>query len=88
MGKKIDSCDNLQSIENNKSSLAKDLYNRVFNFLVKVLNRNITGNDIDIDETIKNKERYSIGLLDIFGFEFFTINGFEQFFINFANEKL
>lgn len=66
--------------ENIRDALAKDLFNNVFNWIVKKLN---------ISLLPQNKEKYtSIGLLDIFGFEDFAVNSIEQFCINYTNEKL
>eukprot|EP00927_Polykrikos_kofoidii_P057537 TRINITY_DN5167_c0_g1_i1.p1 TRINITY_DN5167_c0_g1~~TRINITY_DN5167_c0_g1_i1.p1 ORF type:complete len:1365 (-),score=320.45 TRINITY_DN5167_c0_g1_i1:45-4139(-) len=63
-----------------RDALAKELYARVFDWLVV----QICG-----ATAAKGEERsHFVGLLDIFGFESFAINRFEQLCINFANEKL
>uniref|UniRef100_A0A8C3GAH8 Osteoclast-stimulating factor 1 n=1 Tax=Cyclopterus lumpus TaxID=8103 RepID=A0A8C3GAH8_CYCLU len=61
-----------------RDALAKALYARLFNYLVEAINKAIQ----------KPHEEFSIGVLDIYGFEIFQKNGFEQFCINFVNEKL
>ncbi|XP_043675686.1 unconventional myosin-Ie-like [Vespula pensylvanica] len=61
-----------------RDALAKDVYTRLFDHLVKKVNSAM--------ET--NADSYEIGILDIYGFEIFEKNGFEQFCINFVNEKL
>nr|XP_057908698.1 myosin IEb isoform X2 [Doryrhamphus excisus] len=61
-----------------RDALSKALYSRLFDFLVDCVNRAMQ----------KDQEELNIGVLDIYGFEIFQQNGFEQFCINFVNEKL
>ncbi|XP_065183961.1 unconventional myosin-Ia-like [Sycon ciliatum] len=63
-----------------RDALAKALYGRMFNWLVHRVN-----NSIKVTAAGKRK---SIGVLDIYGFEIFKLNSFEQFIINYCNEKL
>ncbi|CAD8157004.1 unnamed protein product [Paramecium pentaurelia] len=62
-----------------RDSLAKDIYDRLFNWLVIQLNKVLKP---------KVESKTSVGLLDIYGFEVFDKNGFEQIMINYTNEKL
>eukprot|EP00054_Salpingoeca_dolichothecata_P027671 m.204047 g.204047 ORF g.204047 m.204047 type:complete len:1201 (+) comp26016_c2_seq1:100-3702(+) len=64
-----------------RDALAKALYGRFFSWLVQQIN-GLLMPDAHADA------RLSIGLLDIFGFENFQKNSFEQFCINLANEQL
>lgn len=55
------------------------LYANIFRWILEKINARIRGGE---DKFV------FVGVLDIFGFENFTVNRFEQFNINFANEKL
>jgi len=69
--------------EDGRDALAKDIYSRLFSWLVAKVNKMLC------DEKQEKEGSLSyIGILDIFGFEIFDINSFEQLCINFANEKL
>lgn len=61
-----------------RDALSKALYTRLFDFLVDCVNKAMQ----------KDQEELNMGVLDIYGFEIFQRNGFEQFCINFVNEKL
>ncbi|XP_049452944.1 unconventional myosin-Ie isoform X2 [Epinephelus fuscoguttatus] len=61
-----------------RDALSKALHSRVFDFLVESINKAM----------VKDHQELNIGVLDIYGFEIFQKNGFEQFCINFVNEKL
>ncbi|XP_064590810.1 unconventional myosin-Ia isoform X3 [Zonotrichia leucophrys gambelii] len=63
-----------------RDALAKNIYSRLFDWLVKRINASI--------QVKSDKQRKVMGVLDIYGFEIFQDNGFEQFIINYCNEKL
>ena len=64
-------------------SLLKETYGALFQYLVKRINSQMAMVD---DERITAAA--TIGVLDIFGFESFTVNSFEQLCINYCNEAL
>ena len=66
-----------------RDALAKSLYSRLFDWLVAAVNRKIGALGGGASRTAR-----SIGILDIYGFECFDTNSFEQLCINLANEKL
>ncbi|KAF8633710.1 hypothetical protein AX17_004368 [Amanita inopinata Kibby_2008] len=67
-----------------RDSVAKFVYACMFEWLVSVVNESLSGENGDAAE----RAEMFIGVLDIYGFEHFQKNSFEQFSINYANEKL
>ncbi|XP_066423690.1 unconventional myosin-Ia isoform X1 [Molothrus aeneus] len=63
-----------------RDALAKNIYSRLFDWLVQRINASI--------QVKSDRQRKVMGVLDIYGFEIFQDNGFEQFIINYCNEKL
>ncbi|XP_051536832.1 unconventional myosin-VIIa-like [Myxocyprinus asiaticus] len=67
-----------------RDAFVKGIYGRLFVWIVDKINAAI----YRAPSTENKAVRRTIGLLDIFGFENFTVNSFEQLCINFANENL
>ncbi|XP_073169519.1 unconventional myosin-Ih [Lepidochelys kempii] len=63
-----------------RDAAAKAIYGRTFTWLVNKINGSLANKDLT--------RKTVIGLLDIYGFEVFDTNSFEQFCINYCNEKL
>ncbi|XP_011152239.2 myosin heavy chain 95F isoform X1 [Harpegnathos saltator] len=61
-----------------RDALAKAIYSKLFDHIVGRINKSIPF----------KASSYYIGVLDIAGFEYFKVNSFEQFCINYCNEKL
>nr|XP_020447981.1 unconventional myosin-Va isoform X2 [Monopterus albus] len=64
---------------NARDALSKHIYAKLFNWIVEHVNKALIASV---------KQHSFIGVLDIYGFETFEVNSFEQFCINYANEKL
>lgn len=71
---------NMEGAYYSRDALSKVLYSRLFNWIVAKVN-NALG-------FVNDNDALTIGILDIYGFEIFEKNGFEQFCINYVNEKL
>ena len=64
----------------NRDAAAKTIYSKLFDWVIARVNKSIASKT--------PKRTKTIGLLDIYGFEVFEENSFEQLCINYANEKL
>ena len=76
------------NLDTNKSydsrdAIAKTIYGGLFTWIVQEVNKCVIWED-----NYEENDLLSTGVLDIFGFESFAVNSFEQLCINFANEKL
>ncbi|XP_067914530.1 unconventional myosin-X [Heterodontus francisci] len=77
-GEEISTPLTVEQAVDSRDSMAMALYSQCFAWIIRKINKRVKG-----------KEDYkSVGVLDIFGFENFEVNRFEQFNINYANEKL
>ena len=81
-GEKIVSNLNQQQALVVRDSVAKFIYSCLFDWLVETINQSLA------TEQVFKQAHSFIGVLDIYGFEHFAKNSFEQFCINYANEKL
>uniref|UniRef100_A0AAR2IU06 Myosin motor domain-containing protein n=1 Tax=Pygocentrus nattereri TaxID=42514 RepID=A0AAR2IU06_PYGNA len=81
-GESIHRLHNQQQAEDARDSIAKVVYGRVFGWIVSKINE-LLSHKLDSDVALSE-----IGILDIFGFENFAVNRFEQLCINLANEQL
>ncbi|KAI8999429.1 P-loop containing nucleoside triphosphate hydrolase protein [Gaertneriomyces semiglobifer] len=75
---------NMQQAQGTRDALAKALYSRLFDWIVQAVNNAMA----QLSAGIREQHELSLGVLDIFGFEIFDKNGFEQFCINYVNERL
>ncbi|KAF3764606.1 hypothetical protein M406DRAFT_91373 [Cryphonectria parasitica EP155] len=78
-GEVIESPANTAQATATRDALAKAIYNNLFDWIVERVNQSLKA---------RQAASNSIGILDIYGFEIFEKNSFEQLCINYVNEKL
>ncbi len=76
----MDKCYSVTKAKDVRDGVAKALYARLFQWIVARLNGYL--------QPYPDNDQLTMGILDIFGFENFEVNSFEQFCINLANEQL
>lgn len=83
-GSIMEKAHNASQAEFGRDALTKAIYDRFFTWVISRINRAI------LFRGSKTQARFNavIGVLDIYGFEIFDSNSFEQFCINYCNEKL
>ena len=86
-GKSIKKPSTVAMAEDRRDSFAKMTYSSIFLWLVKSINETLSKHE-DESNMNDNSQMGFIGVLDIYGFECFDVNGYEQLLINFCNEKL
>jgi myosin heavy subunit len=88
-GKAIKQPQNVRMAEDKRDALAKMTYSYLFLWLVRRVNENLNRASEGSTSTWDGPDEIGfIGVLDIYGFEVFEVNGFEQLLINYCNEKL
>lgn len=78
-GEVIESPANPAQATATRDALSKAIYNNLFDWIVERINQSLKA---------RQATNTSIGILDIYGFEIFEKNSFEQLCINYVNEKL
>jgi myosin heavy subunit len=86
-GKSIKKPSTVAMAEDRRDSLAKMTYSSIFLWLIKSINQTLSKQENE-SEVYDSAQTGFIGVLDIYGFECFEVNGYEQLLINFCNEKL
>lgn len=81
-GETITRRNSVETSQQIRDSMSKALYSRLFDHIVNHINQLLVYNRPN------SPEQLSVGLLDIFGFENFARNNFEQLMINIANEQI
>ncbi len=79
---------NIEQADKAREALIKSIYGAAFDFIVKQVNNSIHEKTDDNEKQSRSTRTASIGVLDIFGFETFAYNNFEQLCINYTNEAL
>lgn len=79
-GDKVVSTLTASAATDGRDALVKAIYGHIFEYIVEMINKTLHK-----DQQLSSG---SVGILDIFGFENFDSNSFEQLCINYANENL